>query len=241
MPELPEVETIVRELRPKITGRLVSGMIIKPKAQTHLLQSAPEVFYEHTIGETVSSVVRQGKYILMPLANKNVIVFHLGMTGKLLLKEAPNQCLEERLGSIGTHTHFLMELTDQSGSNGPELELMFDDVRLFGNIWLDVGSDDIYNLDIPGLRDLGPDALTISLSDFEKLAESKRAIKASLLDQSKIAGIGNIYADEALFLAKIHPATKGHLLTPEQLGKLWLAVKSILKQGIKYRGSSTSD
>jgi len=96
MPELPEVETIVRELRSRIMGRIISGMVVRPKAQLHMLQTSPEHFYEHTIGQSVTTVVRKGKYIIIPLCNNSVIVFHLGMTGRLLLSEVPDVTFDER-------------------------------------------------------------------------------------------------------------------------------------------------
>ena len=122
-----------------------------------------------------------------------------------------------------------------------DLEVNFNDGRLFGNIWLLEDVEDIEELEIPGLKDLGPDALGIGLVQFEKVMESRRTVKALLLDQSRLAGVGNIYADEACFCAGIHPGRTGVSLSEDQLGKLWLAVKTVLKQGIKYRGSSVSD
>ena len=228
MPELPEVETIVRGLRSSIMGRIISGMVIRPKAQSHLLQTSTQNFYEQTIGQTVTTVLRKGKYIILPLSNDNVIVLHMGMTGYLLVSEAPSLTFEARFSEneIDKHTHFLMEFMDSSGDNLPDLELHFNDVRLFGNIWLVENADDIDNLDVPGLRELGPDALGISLKKFEELVRSRRSIKAILLDQKKIAGVGNIYADESLFSAHIHPATRGSSLTTNQISTLWFTVKS---------------
>jgi formamidopyrimidine-DNA glycosylase len=225
-------------------GRMVSGMVVRSKAQSHILQVAPQHFYEQTIGQTVSTVLRKGKYIILPLSNDNVIVFHLGMTGRLLLSEVPDITFDERFSGdsyVNKHTHFLIEFMDMSGDSLPDLELHFNDVRLFGKIWLVEDAESIDELDVPGLKDLGPDALGISLKNFEEVMCSKRSIKSILLDQVKIAGVGNIYADEALFSAHIHPATRGSSLTPNQTSTLWFAVKSVLKQGIKYRGSSTSD
>ncbi len=243
MPELPEIETIVRELRPAIMGRLISGMVIRAKANAHMLRTSSQHFYESTIGQVVTTVLRKGKYIIFPLTNNNVIVFHLGMTGKLLLRNVPEVSFGERFSEeyVDKHTHFIIEFMDQSGGDLVDIELMFNDVRLFGNIWLVEDADDINNLNVPGLKDLGPDALGISLSQFEEIMCSKRSIKATLLDQRKIAGVGNIYADEACFSAHIHPATPGASLTSDQMDKLWFSVKSVLKQGIKYKGSSTSD
>jgi len=112
---------------------------------------------------------------------------------------------------------------------------------MFGKIWLVENAEDIENLEVPGLQDLGPDALGIELDDFKRAIRNKRAIKSSLLDQARLAGVGNIYADEACFAAKVHPSAKGINLSPEQLMELWFAVKTVLKEGIRYRGSSTSD
>lgn len=243
MPELPEVETIVRDLRPSIMGKVISGLVIKTGAINHLLQIDPRKFLQGVINQSIVTVLRKGKYIIVPLSNNNVIVFHLGMTGRLLIREAPDVDFIEHLSNnelIDKHTHFLMELIDPSGES-EDVELHFNDIRLFGNIWLVEDVEDIEDLDVPGLKDLGPDALGISVEEFVRAVSSNRPIKAILLDQTKIAGVGNIYADEACFCAKIHPTTKGSSLTDEQQEKLRFAIKTVLKQGIKFRGSSTSD
>jgi formamidopyrimidine-DNA glycosylase len=240
MPELPEVETIVRDLRSKIMGRGIGGLILRQKAIDHLLNSTAEVFYQGLMNQTIVTVLRKGKYIILPLSNNNVLVLHLGMTGKILIQDADGLDLVDQLERVDKHTHMIIELSDLSGEED-ELELHFNDVRLFGNVWLLEDVRDIETLDVPGLKDLGPDALGITLVQFEDSMRSKRAVKAILLDQTKIAGVGNIYADEACFCAGVHPAQKGISLSEEQRGKLWLAVKTVLKQGIRYRGSSTSD
>lgn len=244
MPELPEVETIVRDLRPHLIGRLISGLVIRAACEQHMLQTTPESFYEGVIGQEIQTVLRRGKYILMPLTNGNVIVFHLGMTGRLLLKELPKIFFEDKFKGetyFDKHTHFVMELLDTSDDDVPDLELCFHDVRMFGHIWLVENARNIEELDVPGLRELGPDALSISLSDFEKAISNRRAVKTSLLDQSKLAGVGSIYADEACFLSRVNPAYRGSDLSKEQTARLWFAVKSVLKEGIQYRGSSVSD
>ena len=242
MPELPEVETIVRDIRPHLLGRMITGMVLRGKAQANILKTTPTNFYQGTILQTIQTVVRKGKYIIIPLSNDNVLVMHLGMTGQVLLHEVPEMVdLEEHLGRFDKHTHVVLELMDQSDDHLPDIELHFRDPRMFGNIWLVEDASDINNLDVPGLQDLGPDALGIELDIFKRAVRNKKSVKASLLDQSRLAGVGNIYADEACFSAKINPTTKGIDLSPEQLMKLWFAVKTVLKEGIKYRGSSTSD
>jgi len=240
MPELPEVETIVRDLRSHVMGKVILGLVLRHKAIDHLLNTDPEVFYQGLMNQTIITVLRKGKYIILPLSNNNVVVLHLGMTGKLLVQEAEEIDFVDQLEQVDKHTHMVMELSDPSGVED-DIELHFNDVRLFGNIWLLKDVQNIEELDVPGLKDLGPDALGVTLAQFEDIMRSKRSVKAILLDQKKIAGVGNIYADEACFCAGIYPARKGISLSEEQIGKLWLAVKTVLKQGIKYRGSSTSD
>lgn len=243
MPELPEVETIVRDIRPHIMGRMITGMIIRGRAQTHILKTDPDSFYQGVVLQTMQTVIRKGKYIIIPLSNDNVLVIHLGMTGQVLLHEIPEVVdLEEHLERFDGHTHVVLELMDQSEDGLPDIELHFRDPRMFGNIWLLENVEDINNLvGVPGLEGLGPDALGVEMDEFKTLMRNKRAVKATLLDQTKIAGVGNIYADEACFAAKVHPTSRGVDLSPEQLMKLWFAVKTVLKEGIKYRGSSTSD
>ncbi len=243
MPELPEVETIIRDLRPKLVGRVITGLILREKALAHLLRTNSERFYQGIMNQMVTSIVRKGKYIIIPLANGNVLVFHLGMTGKLLVYDSPEVSFDELLTDddyVDRHTHMLMEFTSMDDKE-LDIDLHFNDVRLFGNMWLLENVKNIEDLDIPGLKSLGPDALGISLQEFEDIMGRKRSIKAILLDQSKIAGVGNIYADEACFIANVHPAMAGSSLTEEQLTRFWLSVKYVLKQGIKYRGSSISD
>ncbi len=243
MPELPEVETIVRDLRSQIMGRVITGLVLRERALTYLLQTNSEKFYQGMMNQTIITILRKGKYIIMPLSNNNVLVLHLGMTGKLWVYDSPEvDFVDQWSGNdyVDKHTHVVIELIDPSGEDD-DLELHFNDVRLFGNIWLVEDVQDLNHIDVPGLKGLGSDALGMSLKEFTKIMNSRRSIKAILLDQTKIAGVGNIYADEACFCAQIHPATRGVSLTEEQLDKLWFAVKTVLKQGIKHRGSSTSD
>jgi formamidopyrimidine-DNA glycosylase len=242
MPELPEVETIVRDIRPVVIGKMISGLVMRPKAQSNLMNVDPQTFYEHTMTQIIVTVVRKGKYIIMPLDNDACIVMHLGMTGKLLVRDVPDVDFDERFTSdnfVDRHTHFLMELSDPDG--GEDVELQFNDVRLFGHIWLVPQLDDIDNIPIKGLAELGPDALGIESQDFNRIMRTRASIKSVLMDQKKIAGVGNIYADEACFSAGIRPTRRGESLSKEERAKLWLAVKTVLKEGLKYRGSSVSD
>lgn len=244
IPELPEVETVVRDLRHSIIGRIITGLIIKDSAHKNIMKTSSLEFHQGVINESITTVLRKGKYILMPLSNHNVIVMHLGMTGNILIKEPPDLDFEERLEGtnyIHKHTHVVMELLYPDDDVAPDLDLHFNDPRTFGKIWLVQDVENINSMNVPGLRDLGYDALGISLVEFENIMGSRRTVKAVLLDQSKIAGVGNIYADESCFAARIHPARKGTSLNSEELVRLWFSTKTVLKLGIKYRGSSISD
>jgi formamidopyrimidine-DNA glycosylase len=224
-------------------GKMITGLVVRHKAQSHLLNVDAQTFYEYVMTREITTVIRKGKYIILPLDNSAVIVFHLGMTGKILIKEIPDIGFDDRFtGSehVDRHTHFLMELSDPSGET-EGLELHFNDVRLFGRIWLVPQSDDIEDLPVPGLSTLGPDALGISLIEFNNIMGTKRNVKSVILDQRKIAGVGNIYADEACFSAGVLPTRESSSLSGEESGKLWLATKTVLKEGLKYRGSSVSD
>lgn len=238
------METIVRDLRHQVMGMVITGLIVKASAQKSILKTTPRELYEGIINESVLTVLRRGKYIIIPLSNNNVLVMHLGMTGKILLEEPPDLDFEERLEGdayVDNNTHLVIELIHPEDEEAPEVDLHFNDPRMFGKIWLVQDVQDINQLNVPGLKDLGPDALGISLGEFEGIMHRRRTVKAVLLDQSKIAGVGNIYADEACFAAGVHPSRKAISLSDVELTKLWFAVKTVLKLGIKYRGSSTSD
>lgn len=241
---MPEVETLVRELRPKLIGKVINGLVIKPKCWQYVLQEDPHSFYQKIIGEEIVTVLRKGKYILIPLTNNNVIVIHLGMTGKLLIKPLEEGSLDSLFSeaAINKHTHLVMDFINPYADEEEEdISLHFNDVRMFGNIWVAENVGNIEQVPVPGLKDLGPDALGMSLDEFRAGVKGNRSVKSLLLDQTKVAGVGNIYADEALFSAKIHPAIKAKALTEDQLARLWFAVKSVLKQGIQHKGSSVSD
>ncbi len=239
MPELPEVETIVRELRSKVLGKYIEGLVIRPKFTQHILQDiGSRDLYTKIIGQAIVTVGRQGKYITIKLENGNSLIIHLGMTGKLLIKPSNDLTFQDKIAAgnfIDKHTHFIMEIVNPWGEEG-DIELHFNDVRMFGKVWLE---DSKTSLKV--LNKLGPDALEISLVNFERLLERNRSVKSLLLDQHLVAGIGNIYADEALFSAKIHPATKARTLSKAQGSRLWFSVKGVLKEGIRYKGSSISD
>ena len=250
MPELPEVQTIVDALRERIMGKTITGLAVRFTCRQRMMKIPSQELYDAIVLQTVQTVLRRGKYILLPLSNGHVLVFHLGMTGRLLVQQSGAECLSERVrydNLSPEHAHFVLELVDFLGTTPEEgyvddVELYFCDPRRFGKILFARDVQNIEQVDLPGIRDLGSDALSISVDEFSALvSKSKRPVKALLLDQTKVAGIGNIYADEACFAAKIHPARQAASLTSTESAKLWFAVKTVLKEGIYYGGSSVSD
>lgn len=217
MPELPEVETYVRELEPLLLGRQVcAAQVFWPRT---IAAPAVAEFQAQIVGQQFARFGRRGKYMLLGLAGGATLIVHLRMTGHLQVEPAAT--------APDKHTHVLLDL--DSGAH-----LFFRDSRKFGRIWL---VEDV----APVLARLGPEPLS---DDFapdglgQRLAGRQAAIKALLLDQSIVAGVGNIYADEALFRAGIHPLRSGGSLTGAELARLHAAVCTVLAEGIAAAGSS---
>ena len=212
MPELPEVETVVRTLAPKLTGRRILDATFSSR---HVVRQKFPALLKRVRGQLVRSVERHGKFIVLTL-DEGVLVVHLGMTGKLLLDAEP-----------GPYARAVFEL-DQG-------LLVYDDIRHFGRIE--------WSAQLPArAAALGPDALSISFEDFRKLLKTRRsAIKPLLLNQRFLRGMGNIYTDEALFEARIHPRTIAASLSKERAGRLHRAMVDILTTAIRLKGSSISD
>ena len=203
MPELPEVETIVRELRPRLQGRHIASVEV---LQRRITRHSPEDLSEVLPGRRIDSVRRHGKFIVMEL-DQGCVTVHLGMTGQLLFDT-------ERT----PYTRVIFTLDEGT--------LLYDDTRMFGAVEFGCARVDR----------LGPDALT-ELAP-EKL-KRKAHIKAVLLNQKVFSGVGNIYADEALFRAGIKPTARS--LSRARAEKLLVAVDEVLREAIEYRGSSVSD
>lgn len=229
MPELPEVETIVRSLRTPIEDPLNSavsaGVVGKTivKAQVFWARSlaTPDLpdFFTQIKGQRILSVNRRGKFILFELSQKTMLI-HLRMSGDIYVETG-------KTGRDSKHDRVVLYFTDGS-------RMVFNDTRKFGRVWL---VDD--PLQIVG--SLGPDPLDEILTAaifYHKFNSVKRQIKPLLLDQTFIAGLGNIYTDEALFHAGIHPLTPANMLTKEQAAELLKAVRQVLLEGIKRNGAS---
>lgn len=213
MPELPEVETIARALAPKLRGRRIQSAEFRC---LRVLRGDPEATSEQLTGRKISGVRRHGKFLLIELDGGAYFVVHLGMTGKLLLNGAP-----------GKHTHAIFTL-DRG-------VLLYDDMRQFGRLE--------FSENLPArVSKLGPEPLEVKLDDFWKsLSRRKCNLKSLLLNQTFLRGIGNIYADEALFRAGIHPLAIGSRLRKERAKRLHQAIGEVLTQAIESRGSSVSN
>lgn len=235
MPELPEVETIARELDKKLRGKIIKEVEVLDKKALNIGLSK---FRELAIGQTVKSVKRRAKMIIIELREKYLLI-HLKMTGQLVLVSK-----KEKIAGGHPMAREGKELPNKFtrvifnfGENG---KLYFNDVRKFG--WIKLV--DIKALE-ENLKNLGIEPLSeeFVLDKFkEVLARQKNiAVKQALMNQKYLAGIGNLYADEILFAAGIKPFRKAGTLSEIEIKKLWLAIPKILKYAVKHRGTSFSD
>ena len=227
MPELPEVETVVRGLRQSLPG---SGIVEVRFGKTDFVEG-PEAIAEELPGMRVADIKRMGKFIHIemefpsrrgaPDSRLNLVV-HLGMTGKLMVVPAAE--------AVKPHTHVFFLLDDGR-------ELRYTDARRFGRMLL------VRESELPEFTGrLGKEPLEITAEDFCRDFGSRRArVKSLLLDQRVLRGVGNIYADESLFRARLHPARIAENLTHEQLLLLHRKVRDVLEEAILSRGSSISD
>ncbi|MCX7918126.1 MAG: bifunctional DNA-formamidopyrimidine glycosylase/DNA-(apurinic or apyrimidinic site) lyase [bacterium] len=229
MPELPEVETVRRYLLPEVKGRKITA--VKLTLPKQLVTPKPVKFIKLLTGTKINDIHRRGKYLLFHLDNEYDLMFHLGMSGRIAMVK-PNAPTEK-------HTHLRLKLLEVSGQK-VEKELRFIDPRQFGKIALIPHGD--YSA-VPGLANLGiePFARKFTLAKLRALLSGRRKMKPLLLDQTKIAGIGNIYADESLFAARIHPEELSCNLTELQLRKLHQAIPTILKKSIRFQGTTLFD
>lgn len=223
MPELPEVETVARGLQREIAGRRVVSVTL---GKTDFMDNPGEI-ERQLPGAEIRAVERYGKFMLLRLrraepGEESALLVHLGMTGAMM----PRAVSEPH----AKHTHLVALLDDGR-------ELRYVDPRRFGRMALLAGEA----LRVE-LRRFGADPLEAPVGEFVRRIRERRArIKALLLDQQVLRGVGNIYADESLWKARIHPAQIGERLRPEQLEKLYRALQEILKKAIALRGSSISD
>ncbi len=224
MPELPEVETIRRYLADVITAKMIIKVDILLARQIKWPQ--PEGFRSMAIGHSIEAVKRRGKYLLLELDNNNKLIFHLRMTGRLVYAPDGN--------NNDTYARVILHFADGSA-------LVYGDTRTLGAIYA-LKNDEIWR--IHALNAMGPEPLTADFSAdylYNTAQKRKTAIKSFLLNQEIIGGIGNIYADEALFLAKIFPKRPANSLTKKECEQLYQAVNEVIAAGIRDGGTSFRD
>ena len=213
MPELPEVETIVRGLGPRLLGRRIE----------HIELTQPRVLIGdvgRAAGSTVAEIRRRGKFVVLHLRQQRRsahLVIHLGMTGQLLLDVPP-----------GRYTHAVFQL-DRG------LTLLYNDTRQFGRLE--------FAERLPArLARLGPDPFELEQDEFVRRFRARRSMaKSLLLNQTFLSGLGNIYADEALFRARIHPQALAAGLRPDRVARLYRTIIDVLTESIQHGGSSVSN
>ena len=225
MPELPEVETIARTLRPQLVGRKILEADVR-WARTVAMPSAKK-FKEQIQGQKIVEVSRRAKFLNIQLTAYNLLI-HLRMSGDLLVKQ----------GKIKPEKHdrLIFHLTPSPSpkERGELSSLVFNDTRKFGRVWL---TDDMEKV----LGRLGPEPLSQSFTShwlYDSLRSRHRQLKPLLLDQTFLAGLGNIYTDEALHMAKLHPRALSDSVTAKQAERLHQAIQTILQEGIRRNGAS---
>ncbi|QWC00420.1 DNA-formamidopyrimidine glycosylase [Mycoplasmatota bacterium] len=219
MPELPEVETVRQQLKPLIIGKkIVDISIIYDK----IIKISNDEFKKKLIHQTFRDISRYGKYLLFEL-DDYTLVSHLRMEGKYYLRQSINE--------LTKHEHVVFHLSN-------DMYLTYHDFRKFGTMEL-VKKGDEFLLD--SLKKLGPEVNDTQLIPdriYPKIKKSSRPIKSLLLDQSIMTGLGNIYVDETLFLAKIHPEKKGHQLSFEEVECILKSAKQVIQKAIDLGGTT---
>jgi formamidopyrimidine-DNA glycosylase len=232
MPELPEVETIARKLKPQLLGQTIQDAQLRWNRT--LAFPSPKKFKEWIKGQEVKEVTRRAKYFILRLSDFSLLI-HLRMSGDLMIKE----------GKIKPEKHDRLILTLTSPrptadrqvlpQNGAGVRtLVFNDTRKFGRVWLTADPEEV-------LGKLGPEPLSRRFTPewlYTALHSKHRLLKPLLLDQTFLAGLGNIYTDESLHLAKLHPLASSDSVTAQQAEALQEAICTVLKEGIRRNGAS---
>jgi formamidopyrimidine-DNA glycosylase len=224
MPELPEVETIRRELRPKIRNKkIVDCVPLRPDVIAH---PKPADFCKAIVGEKIVDVKREAKYLILELSNDKRLIIHLRLSGTMVL--APLGVEPEKFSRI------VFRLEDR--------QLFFKEPRVLGRAYLLKGSERPTNL--KGFFNLGCEPISADFNETylrEKIKHRKALIKNLLLDQNICAGMGNIYSDEALFRAGIRPTRRAYRITRKEMSRLGKSLRDVIKEGIKNFGTSVAD
>ena len=220
MPELPEVETIARKLKPQLLGKTIQDARLRwPRT---LASPSTRKFNALIKGQVIQGVTRRAKYFILQLSDLSLLI-HLRMSGDLQIKA----------GKIKPEKHDRLILSLLS-ADGSLSHLVFNDTRKFGRVWLTADPEEV-------LGKLGPEPLSRRFTPewlYTALQGKHRLLKPLLLDQTFLAGLGNIYADESLHLAKLHPLAASDSITAEQAKALHDSIGTVLKEGIRRNGAS---
>ena len=228
MPELPEVESVVRALTPVLAGRAITDVVVLSHSA---VSESPEPL-ARLVGRRFERFRRRGKYILAECAGGYVLAVHLRMTGRLLLR---------RRGDLETRPEpFLRVALALDGACGAGQEvLLFCDIRKFGRLWCGPREK---ILALGSLARLGPEPLEVRRAEFAARLRARRGrLKSVLLDQTFLAGLGNIYADEALFGARLHPLRPACRVPPQAAARLHRAIQSVLRRALAAGGTTLRD
>jgi formamidopyrimidine-DNA glycosylase len=258
MPELPEVETVVRELNRKLKGRTILSVVVRapkivavgPKTLSNVRvksHAAARKFAAGLAGQKIVSVKRRAKLLIFDLSGPLALMVHLKMTGQFIFEDKAlrkksggkyrilNKLTAPLVALPGKYTHVIFEFKDGT-------KLYFNDLRQFGYLKL-VRDDEVGQ--VPELQNYGPEPLAANFTEKVFAEQLKRrgrtTIKQALLDPTVVAGIGNIYSDEILYHAKILPTRLVGSLKPKELKAVFGQIKPVLKTAIKYKGSSVGD
>jgi formamidopyrimidine-DNA glycosylase len=223
MPEMPEVETIARQLRKAVIGKRIAGVTLSGLS---LRKPVAHDFATMLRKRDITRIHRRGKYLIVELEPKAFLLIHLGMSGRILYLEQPSKGVK--------HVHAVFQFSDAS-------VLEYRDPRRFGSL----SAYEVPEIEqVPELRSLGRDPLDKGITGqwlASLLGKSRKAIKDFLLDQRILAGLGNIYVCEALFAARIHPLRRSHTLTLDESVLLTESIRKVLRSAIRNRGTSFSD
>jgi formamidopyrimidine-DNA glycosylase len=230
MPELPEVETVARQLRPALIGRVIERVELLDRRAA---RGSPRPLSD-CAGRRITALRRRAKFILVELSGDGLLVFHLGMTGWLGVRA------ESAPAVAPPHLRACFFLGRAAADAAEEQQrLLFRDARLFGRILC--GPRDRL-LAHPSLAELGPEALELPAGDFvERLAARRGRLKSLLLNQRFLAGLGNIYADESLHAARLHPCESAGDVPPAAARRLHAAIQRILRRALRAGGTTVRD
>jgi formamidopyrimidine-DNA glycosylase len=222
LPELPEVETLKNDLSPRTIGRKIREIQIR-QGRVFRKISSRAFSKQSLLGKKIVGLQRRGKALLFSLDTREILVIRLGMTGQVTVSP-------EQMGMPDKHTHLVLTL--EGGAR-----LFFRDVRRFGQVFLSPLSE------VEGFLQMGPEPLHdgFQLSHLHQILNSAMRIKTLLMDQRKVAGIGNIYSDEILFRAGINPLRAASSLSSHEMKRLYHAIRKVLREGIRKRGSTIRD